>query len=355
MRVAPNNVPYSISIPNNMGMVRYFLAFSVLISHFNLLTGGSLPFPISSYTGVGGFFALSGFLIYGSYLKKNNLKNYLRSRAVRLLPAYWFAVIFFSILCFFTTELSFYQYFGSFHYWKYLIFNLLFLNFICPTLPGVFESYAIPAVNISLWTMKIEWLLYLSVPFVVWLINKTKVKPQFMFVGIFILSVIYRYVFIVLYINTENELFNILGRQFVGQLMYFYIGVLIYYYYDSMLRYKWQLLIVSVVLMFLSETSAYIQVIAHPLAWGVLVVWLSMIGRWGTSECKYENVSYTIYLVHAPVIQLIVWRLIPQSIGYIGSLLLVCCICISLGIIISKYIEQPLKIAFNTSQSTHKT
>lgn len=30
----PNIVPYSIPVPNNMGVVRYVLAFSVIVAHF---------------------------------------------------------------------------------------------------------------------------------------------------------------------------------------------------------------------------------------------------------------------------------------------------------------------------------
>lgn len=67
-----NHVPYAIPYPNNVGLVRYYLALSVLIVHFNSLTGSNIFWPTSSYAGVGGFFALSGFLMYGSYLKRGD-------------------------------------------------------------------------------------------------------------------------------------------------------------------------------------------------------------------------------------------------------------------------------------------
>lgn len=86
-------VPYSIPVPNNMGMVRYLLAFAVVVAHFNGLVGADIRFPFTSYTAVGGFFALSGFLIYGSYLRRRNLRAYIVSRMVRLLPAYFFIVL----------------------------------------------------------------------------------------------------------------------------------------------------------------------------------------------------------------------------------------------------------------------
>lgn len=70
LTIKPNTVPYNISVPNNMGMVRYVLAIAVIIAHYNELVGANIYFPVTSYVAVGGFFSLSGFLIYGSFLKK---------------------------------------------------------------------------------------------------------------------------------------------------------------------------------------------------------------------------------------------------------------------------------------------
>ena len=35
-----------------------------------------------------------------------------------------------------------------------------------------------------------------------------------------------------------------------------------------------------------------------------MVIWLSMVGRWGHFLSRHDNVSYDVYLYHFPVIQL---------------------------------------------------
>ena len=113
-----------------MDLVRYYLALSVLIAHFNYLTGFDIPWPTSSFTGVGGFFALSGFLVFGSFLKKRSVKIYLERRARRILPPYFFIVLLCAIGLVAVSDLSFSDYFQSEQWRKYMLANLSFLNFI---------------------------------------------------------------------------------------------------------------------------------------------------------------------------------------------------------------------------------
>ena len=64
-----------------MGMVRYILALAVIVHHFNVIFGTNYWLPVSSYHAVGGFFALSGFLVYGSYRRSPSLVYYTKKRA----------------------------------------------------------------------------------------------------------------------------------------------------------------------------------------------------------------------------------------------------------------------------------
>lgn len=314
----PNKVPYPIPMPNNMGMIRYILAFGVVISHFQVLSGYTFWFPLSSYSCVGGFFALSGFLIYGSYLKKGSAWKYLISRAIRIMPAYWMTVLFFAILLGAVSTLPMAQYFGSAGFWKYLVCNMLFANFAAPTLPGVFTGLPMEAVNGSLWTMKVEWFLYLTPPVVALMIRKFKMRPTVMFVLIYVLACGYRIAFLHLYELTGKEIYNILSRQFMGQLSYFYAGVICYYWYDALMRWRWWLLGASVVALVFIYDIPYGYIILHPLAVAVIVVLSSMMGKWGTWEGKRDNVSYNIYLIHFPVIQLVVS--LGQGMGPVAAL-----------------------------------
>ena len=346
MNLKPNRVPYNIPMPNNMGVVRYLLAISVVIAHFNILAGGDVPILFTSYSAVGGFFTLSGFLIYGSYLKRGDTYRYIRSRMIRLLPAYWATVLIFAAALVGVSTMSASGYFTSPQFWKYLAANMAFMNFLEPDLPGVFQSQAISAVNVSLWTMKVEWMLYLSVPAVVWLIRKTKFKALYVLICIYIFSICYRLCFHWLHAATGNELYNILGRQFIGQLMYFYIGVLIYYYLDAFLRHKWIILSMAVCLSLCSDWIPYFNIIVHPLSFGSLVVWLSMVGKWGTFEGRKDNVSYNMYLVHAPIIQLVAVSGLMGRVGMWTSFMMAMIAIVFLSVAINVAVEKPIQRRF---------
>jgi peptidoglycan/LPS O-acetylase OafA/YrhL len=86
--------------PAGLDLVRLVLAELVLISHTWVL-GGFGGEPRSPRTprvvtlggfAVGGFFALSGLLVGRSALRRSSAA-FTRSRAVRILPAYWVALI----------------------------------------------------------------------------------------------------------------------------------------------------------------------------------------------------------------------------------------------------------------------
>lgn len=296
---------------NNMDAVRYVLAFSVVVAHFNYLCGFDIPWPVSSSTGVGGFFALSGFLIYRNFDHRPDIKRYVTSRALRILPPYVLIVI----LCAFAlapfSSLPVPEFFLHPGWWKYLMSNIIFLNFLAPDLPGLFEGpgFVTSAVNGSLWTMKVEWCLYLSVPLVAALIRTLHKKVRsssWIFIAVIVLSIGYSLLFNHIYYTTGKEIFAILGRQVFGQLSYFYMGVLMYYHLDLLKQWKWVFLAVALIGLLIMRLLPESILIIKPVAESILVIWVSMIGRWGHWFSRHDNVSYDMYLFHFPVIQLAV-------------------------------------------------
>lgn len=174
----------------NMGAVRYILAVSVIIYHVGGLMGFEVSWPIPSYIAVGAFFALSGFLVFGSFLHSHSLKSFLERRARRIMPPYISVVLFCAVALVGVSTFPAIRYFTSPDWWRYLVANLSFMNFLAPTLPGVFDGYEHPAVNGSLWTMKVEWMLYLSVPVVAWLLARFRSRPVWV-IEVFVSSLLY--------------------------------------------------------------------------------------------------------------------------------------------------------------------
>lgn len=300
---------------NNMDAIRYVMAFSVVVAHFNELCGFRIYWPISSATGVGGFFALSGFLIFHSFQRHPQLGRFLAKRGRRILPPYFMVVIICAFLLVFASTLPAAEYFLSSGWWAYVAANLSFLNFLAPSLPGVFDTpeFVMPAVNGSLWTMKVEWCLYLTVPVVAWILTRfsRRCRPTPVFTAIIFFSIAYSLFFHYLYDTTGNPTFNLLARQFFAQLSFFYVGVLAFHHLDFLLRNRWLVLVLLLGGLCLMQIHPYVCLAIRPVVEGGLVLWLSLVGRWGRYVSQHDNVSYDIYLFHFPIIQTAILLGIP--------------------------------------------
>lgn len=321
-----------IDTNNGMGLIRYILAFAVIIAHFNFVTGADYYFPISSYHAVGGFFALSGFLVYNSYIKSGNLLHFVKRRARKILPPYLTIVLLCAFLLGFTLTPHDWDGYFSTDWLKYLGANLSFLNFLHPSLPGVFGG---EAVNGSLWTIKIEWLLYLSVPIVVWSIRKLSIKNELVFFLIlYLLSAFYRMGFLWLYYMNGQEIFYILSRQVFGQACYFYTGVVLFKYYGLFRRHIVMFLAIAVLMIGVSQLNGWIGILCEPAGVSILTIGISMSLSGWFSIFNRNNVSYEMYLFHLPIIQLVWLYHEPLHIGIseafvisIGSVLAVSILC----------------------------
>jgi len=82
---------------NGLNLLRLCLAISVIVWHSFPLTGRDVDFaPARQFLSdvpVDGFFALSGFLIAGSWVRRPEFKAFLKARALRILPGYWICLL----------------------------------------------------------------------------------------------------------------------------------------------------------------------------------------------------------------------------------------------------------------------
>lgn len=292
----------------NMNLLRYLLCFIVIINHYDTITGHNIPHS-SFYDYVAAFFVMSGFLMYKSYTKVLNFKKFVVHRAQRILPTYIFIVIFCALGGVFVTSLTFSQYFASTDFWKYLFANLTFLNWLQPTLPGVFDSpdFIIDAVNGSLWTMKVEWVLDLSVPIFIYLQSKIKIRKEILALAIVICSMIVRFILWQKYEATGKEIYEILSRQFFGQASFFYFGMLAYFYLEKVRRYNLWLIIIGFILYVIGPEINYGLIFISPISITFLTIGISVIGVTIKPFIHNNCIAYNIYLIHFPIIQLCVY------------------------------------------------
>lgn len=295
---------------NNLDMLRLALAGMVFLFHMGDLTS----FPafswfannIPSQTAVKGFFVISGLLIYRSYSRSRSLGSYFDKRVRRIYPAYFTVIVLAALSLVFLSSVSAKTYFG-FGFWKYLAANLVFLNHFCPALPGVFAGNNETAVNGALWTLKIEWLWYLSIP-IVFRLAKRFGNPS-VFGAFAAFSLLWRYGFSGYASAVHGSdpktafLCSHLAIEFPGQLIYFLAGVVLVLYFDRLRRHL-PLVAVGTVLLFAVD---------HFFTKGAFdVIWISgavlIVGFWRYlgNFSKYGDFSYGVYIVHWPILQVLI-------------------------------------------------
>ena len=328
---------------NNFDILRFYFAFIVVIGHLIEISGVREFQPYGVFfdtnTSVTAFFVISGFLIAKSYLKSDSLKQYFKKRAARILPAYLVVVVFFALIFSLHSNLSLVSYFSHAELYKYLISNLSFMNFIQPCLPGVFEQTGINCdVNGALWTLKIEVAFYLSVPVIIYFLEKTK-RKWILLSALYISSIIYETVLIHISNTTGNNLYLMLSRQLPGFISYFASGIAIYYYYDRFLQFKTPALVLGIALILIEkwmELSFF-----TPAALAFIVFFFAFSFKSFNGFAKFGDFSYGIYILHCPIIKYF------TSIGafntynpYIVSLLVILCVIV-LSVASWYFIEKP--------------
>lgn len=151
---------------NSFDLLRLFAAALVLYSHQHVLLGLAEP-ELFGWTTLGGvgvsiFFFLSGLLVWSSWARDPDLKRFFVRRSLRIFPALWLVVF---VTVFLAGPVLSREppaaYFGSTQTWQYLSTAILSTEYV---LPGVFVDNPFAfIINGSLWTLRVEFLCYVSV------------------------------------------------------------------------------------------------------------------------------------------------------------------------------------------------
>lgn len=158
---------------NNFNVIRLVAAWLVLFSHSYHLVGQGGREPLMALTGgkmtlgtlaVGVFFVISGYLITASAYARPGLRPFLAARVRRIFPALALVVLLCAlVLGPVMTTLAGAEYFAAPAVLTYVARNLTLWR-LQYELPGVFAANPYgAAVNGSLWTLPIEFALYLAI------------------------------------------------------------------------------------------------------------------------------------------------------------------------------------------------
>jgi peptidoglycan/LPS O-acetylase OafA/YrhL len=300
---------------NNFDIVRILLALIVVFVHsYELSQQPSLhviDVVLNSRFAVEGFFTISGFLIFASYERSRSLREYAANRAWRILPGYWLSTVVCLVIAFA---------FGQFHVCRFLAANLTFLNTFAPEISGVFTRNAAHAMNGALWTIKVEVMFYAAVPLIVWLCHKT--HRDGVLLVFFMSSIVYR-------MATVNH--ASLAQQLPGQLSFFVMGSLVYYHLPLFKRYGWWLVAASVPVYTLHRATGWFFLRPAPVAIFILAACLLLPRVKGPT--RWGDFSYGTYILHFPIIQLVIYFGLFQSHPWasVGLVLLIVMPCAALS------------------------
>ncbi|MGE5625159.1 MAG: acyltransferase family protein [Bacillota bacterium] len=160
---------YAAEPENNYLIMRFVAALLVIYGHSYSVTRFKgqydlvqrlLRFTYAGGVGVDVFFVISGFLVTASYLNRRNWGDFMKARVLRIFPAL--------IVCMLATVLLFgpvvstlspMQYFANPQVYLHFLRNITLFD-LDYQLPGVFEHLPQYGVNGSLWTLPVEFGLY---------------------------------------------------------------------------------------------------------------------------------------------------------------------------------------------------
>lgn len=166
---------------NNFGALRLVLALFVLFSHsfaayhgghdagehFFQLTRGQMDLGAFA---VNAFFAISGYLITLSWLRTPRFSTFMMKRVLRIYPGFIVASIFSLII---VAPLAGAQWSTAFAPREIASSIARIVMLSAPKATGSFASAPIDVLNMSLWTIRYEFICYLLVPLVVMLLSKS--------------------------------------------------------------------------------------------------------------------------------------------------------------------------------------
>jgi len=275
---------------NNFTLLRLLLSVAVVFGHFKLLSGTDYPtFPFNlADAAVDCFFIVSGYLIALSYERTRGLLPFYIRRFFRLYPMYACIVLIQSgIMLALLPGGPFSQ---PEQTWHYLAANLVFANFLQYDIGGVLSGLAVPSINPSLWTLKIELGFYLIVPLIYAGVRRWGFK---VLLAIFVASVAYN----VIELQLGDPRY---AKQLPGQLQFFVVGMALYLYARDVRLPAWITPIVTV--LFLVAWSNF-----HPIPPGirplVVAAFVFCVAFCTPVVHMRTDMSYSVYLVHGPLIQ----------------------------------------------------
>lgn len=316
---AGGSAKLQVQTHNNFNLLRLSFALMVVVYHIIALAnvGGwqqaEQATSVLAELGVQGFFVLSGYLVFASLERSGSIALYAEKRARRLLPAYVVVVTLCVAGALIFSPAARNDLAGVA---RYLGWNLLFLNFMEPNLPGVFEGNRFTEVNGALWTLKIEVMFYLVLPILALLLKLAGRFRWVLFAVIYVGAEIWRATFMHLG-QVGGGMMAELGRQLPGQMSFFIVGIALAAWRDDV---NWRSLLAPIAIVLLALSVVFPAAMPlRAIGLGVTSIWLAVAIPRLLDPARFGDLSYGVYIIHFPIIQVAVVAGLFASSPWIGA------------------------------------
>jgi peptidoglycan/LPS O-acetylase OafA/YrhL len=272
---------------------RFVLACIVVFSHL-----GTLPFLyrnsklLDADFAVQCFFILSGYAMMNNYQKfvgvPGGIMGFLTQRFFRIVVTVFLLIVVQIVGLSFVANCSFKDYVGL-PLLKYFLANITLLNFLQQQIPCVFTELKSAVVNGSLWTMKVEMGFYLLFPLLFVIIRKRAIWLLALIIG----SLAFRLL--------AEKYFDVLIYQLPSQIMYFGIGMALYKYHQSWFGSR--LVTIVGILLFIKNAIWHYSIPETLITFPLILLAFSNLLAFTDKYIKRHDYSFTIYLVHWPLIK----------------------------------------------------
>jgi len=326
--------------------LRGIAVLAVVIFHLNFFIGKN------GFIGVDSFFVISGFLmatLYGDTLNWQKTKIFFKKRALRLLPAYWFTILFATFVAILTNLPHEIQIIEKHSKWA-----LIFMPNVGFWMDAEYWGGSQFRPLLHLWSIGVEFQFYLIFPLICRWVN-TNFKRIILTLSSFLIYILFHF------ISAKTAFFLMPPR-----LWQFMIGIILFHLIQdkklSISRNQQTLMLILLILLMLNPFSLPANRIYLITTMASIVTCLCLIpirdidNKMSSSAKNFlkfvGKYSYSIYLVHFPLILFLSHKLFFGTITGLYTYMNWLIFFVSLPIlvkIIFKYFESlnKSKITFN--------
>ncbi|NEI70130.1 acyltransferase family protein [Rhizobium lusitanum] len=290
---------------NNFLILRLVAAALVIYGHsFYISNTGNpaedftaryLGYTYSGEVGLEIFFVVSGFLVVGSFCKRNNPAQFIESRLLRIVPAFVICLLLMVLMGAALGSLPLSGYFQSSATWHYFLSNVLFREAVY-SLPGVVltanPTYG-QSMNGAIWSLFVEVRLYVLVGLAgTFGVLRNRLRASFVMAGLLAVGIL------------APAYLSLIGTDptSLRVSMFFLIGAFLYANRDLIPLNGWILLLLFLACILSRHTVNFNIAVIMMIAYGTIFLAYT---RKVHIPCV-EDYSYGIYIYGWPAAQLIV-------------------------------------------------